>query len=69
MGDQGLATQWQMFDGDREIWSLPRGAFLRATMLNHWYNHRGQLTVYLRLLGVPLRAVYGDSADEKMAHL
>jgi len=35
-------------------------------MLNHWYHHRGQLTVYLRQLGVPLPAVYGDSADERM---
>jgi uncharacterized damage-inducible protein DinB len=67
MGDEGLATQWKMFDGERELWSLPRGAFLRSTMLNHWYHHRGQLTVYLRQLGVPLPAVYGDSADEKMA--
>jgi uncharacterized damage-inducible protein DinB len=66
MGDRGLADQWQMLDGERELWSLPRGAFLRTTMLNHWYHHRGQLTVYLRQLGVPLPAVYGDSADEKM---
>ena len=66
MGDGGLAAQWQMLDGERELWSLPRGAFLRSTMLNHWYHHRGQLTVYLRQLGVPLPAVYGDSADEKM---
>ncbi|HEX2249862.1 MAG TPA: DinB family protein [Gemmatimonadales bacterium] len=67
MGDRGLEDQWQMLDGDRELWSLPRGAFLRTTMLNHWYHHRGQLTVYLRQLGIPLPAVYGDSADEKMA--
>jgi uncharacterized damage-inducible protein DinB len=66
MGNRGLAVQWQMLDGDRELWALPRGAFLRTTMLNHWYHHRGQLTVYLRQLGVPLPAVYGDSADEKM---
>jgi uncharacterized damage-inducible protein DinB len=66
MGDRGLAAQWQMLDGERELWALPRGAFLRTTMLNHWYHHRGQLTVYLRQLGVPLPAVYGDSADERM---
>ena len=66
LGDRGLDAQWQMLDGERELWSLPRGAFLRTTMLNHWYHHRGQLTVYLRLLGVPLPSVYGDSADEKM---
>jgi len=35
-------------------------------MLNHWYHHRGQLTVYLRQNGASLPAVYGDSADEKV---
>jgi uncharacterized damage-inducible protein DinB len=39
-------------------------AFVRAVMLNHWYHHRGQLTVYLRLLDVPVPSVYGPSADE-----
>jgi uncharacterized damage-inducible protein DinB len=34
-------------------------------MLNHWYHHRGQLTVYLRLTGAPVPPIYGDSADEK----
>ena len=37
---------------------------LRSLMLNHWYHHRGQLTVYLRLLDVPLPVVYGRTADE-----
>jgi len=33
-------------------------------MLNHWYHHRGQLSVYLRQLGVPVPSIYGPSADE-----
>ena len=33
-------------------------------MLNHWYHHRGQLLVYLRLLDVPVPSVYGPTADE-----
>ena len=33
-------------------------------MLNHWYHHRGQLTVYLRLLGIPVPVIYGPTADE-----
>jgi uncharacterized damage-inducible protein DinB len=37
---------------------------LRAILLNHWYHHRGQLSVYLRLLDVPLPSIYGPSADE-----
>jgi uncharacterized damage-inducible protein DinB len=37
---------------------------LRAIMLNHWYHHRGQLSVYLRELDVPVPSIYGPSADE-----
>ncbi len=37
---------------------------LHVAMLNHWYHHRGQLTVYLRELGVPVPSIYGPSADE-----
>jgi uncharacterized damage-inducible protein DinB len=64
MDDSDLAAPWSMVNGDQEVWSLPRGAFLRSVMLNHWYHHRGQLTVYLRQTGALLPAVYGDSADE-----
>ncbi|MDQ3949069.1 MAG: DinB family protein [Gemmatimonadota bacterium] len=66
MGDAALGSPWTLVDGDREVASVPRGAFLRFTMLNHWYHHRGQLTVYLRELGVAVPAIYGDSADEKL---
>ena len=66
MSDAELATPWRMMNGGRELWSLPRGAFLRSVMLNHWYHHRGQLTVYLRQTGAQVPAVYGDSADEKV---
>jgi uncharacterized damage-inducible protein DinB len=64
MDDSDLASPWQMVNGNQELWSLPRGAFLRSVMLNHWYHHRGQLTVYLRQTGALIPAVYGDSADE-----
>ncbi len=67
MGNDALATPWRLVSGDREIATFPRGAFLRSTMLNHWYHHRGQLTVYLRQTGALIPAIYGDSADEKMA--
>jgi uncharacterized damage-inducible protein DinB len=66
MTDAELAAPWRMMKGDQELWSIPRGAFLRSVMLNHWYHHRGQLTVYLRQNGALLPAVYGDSADEKV---
>ena len=44
--------------------AMPRAALARAVMLNHWYHHRGQLLVYLRLLDLPVPSVYGPSADE-----
>jgi uncharacterized damage-inducible protein DinB len=63
--DDAAATQtWRLMNGDREILALPRIAFLRSIMLNHWYHHRGQLTVYLRELDVPIPSIYGPSADE-----
>ena len=50
--------------GDRELFRQPRSAVVRSIMLNHWYHHRGQLSVYLRLLDVPVPVIYGRSADE-----
>jgi uncharacterized damage-inducible protein DinB len=64
-GDEGLAAQWRMIREGRTVFDLPRAAMVRSVMLNHWYHHRGQLTVYLRLLDVALPSVYGPSADEK----
>jgi len=64
LSDAKLAQPWRMVSGDREIFSMPRGAFLRNVMLNHWYHHRGQLTVYLRQTGALVPSVYGPSADE-----
>ena len=64
MDDAALAVTWRVMDGDRELMALPRGAVLRTIMLNHWYHHRGQLSVYLRQLNVPVPSIYGPSADE-----
>jgi uncharacterized damage-inducible protein DinB len=49
---------------DGKTIELPRVGFLRSIMLNHWYHHRGQLGVYLRLLGVSVPSSYGPSGDE-----
>ena len=64
MSDADLAEVWRVHAGDRELMAMPRIAFLRTVLLNHWYHHRGQLSVYLRLRGVPLPSIYGPSADE-----
>ena len=62
--DDTMMEIWRLIAGDRELLAMPRQAFLRAVMLNHWYHHRGQLVVYLRQLNVPVPSVYGPSADE-----
>jgi uncharacterized damage-inducible protein DinB len=55
---------WRLTFGDREIFAIPRLSVMRTMCLNHWYHHRGELVVYLRLLDVPVPIVYGRSADE-----
>jgi uncharacterized damage-inducible protein DinB len=62
--DQQAMETWTLKNGGQVVMAMPRAAFLRAIMLNHWYHHRGQLSVYLRELNVPLPSIYGPSADE-----
>ena len=64
MDDDALNATWRMMQGDRELIAIPRIAMLRSVMLNHWYHHRGQLSVYLRELDIPIPSIYGPSADE-----
>jgi uncharacterized damage-inducible protein DinB len=64
MTDEGAQASWRLMKGDRQIFSQPRINVVRTIMLNHWYHHRGQLSVYLRLLEVPVPVIYGRSADE-----
>jgi len=64
MDDARLMAVWTARKDGKTMMALPRIAVLRAIMLNHWYHHRGQLTVYLRMLDVPVPSVYGPSADE-----
>jgi uncharacterized damage-inducible protein DinB len=62
--DAKMGAMWRLQLGGRDIMAMPRVAFVRAIMLNHWYHHRGQLLVYLRLLNLSVPSVYGPSADE-----
>jgi uncharacterized damage-inducible protein DinB len=64
MDDAELMSTWRLMQGEREVFAVPRAALLRSIMLNHWYHHRGQLTVYLRELDVPIPSIYGPSADD-----
>lgn len=62
--DEALGAPYTMRRGEQVITSMPRAAMLRGWILSHIIHHRGQLTVYLRLLDVPVPSVYGPSADE-----
>lgn len=62
--DEDLDAEWTLTVKGAPIFTTPRGDLLRALMFSHVYHHRGQLTVYLRLLDVPLPPMYGPTADE-----
>ncbi|MGE0864873.1 MAG: DinB family protein [Vicinamibacterales bacterium] len=62
--DQAMAATWRLVADGKELMAMPRAAVARMIMLNHWYHHRGQLLVYLRMHNVPLPSVYGPTADE-----
>ena len=64
MDDQALMSTWTLKDKGQVLMSLPRAGLLRSILLNHYYHHRGQLSVYLRLLNVPVPSTYGPTADE-----
>ena len=64
MNDADLGKTWRAMNGDQEVMAIPVGALLRSIMLNHWYHHRGQLSVYLRQVGARVPSIYGPSADE-----
>lgn len=64
LSDARALDTWILKRGDTPLFSAPRIGVLRSFLFNHWYHHRGQLVVYLRLLDVPVPSVYGPTADE-----
>ncbi|HEY0026181.1 MAG TPA: DinB family protein [Longimicrobium sp.] len=60
-----FGAPWTLRAGDHVILSMPRLAVLRSFCLSHMIHHRGQLSVYLRLLDVPVPSIYGPTADEQ----
>ncbi|HEV7668870.1 MAG TPA: DinB family protein [Thermoanaerobaculia bacterium] len=62
--DEDLFVPWALQMGGQDLFKIPRVAVLRTWVFNHIIHHRGQLTVYLRELGVPVPSIYGPSADE-----
>ncbi|MFI5128474.1 MAG: DinB family protein [Chitinophagales bacterium] len=66
MTDDDFSKNWTVRRGQQVMFSTPKKISIRAWALSHTIHHRGQLSVYLRLLDVPVPGMYGPSADEKM---
>ena len=64
VSDAEMMKGWKLLAGGKEIFTMPRVACIRGMVMNHIIHHRAQLTVYYRLLGVPVPGLYGPSADE-----
>ena len=62
--DAALLEIWTMKNGDNVILSMPRIAVMRGLIVSHMVHHRAQLTLYYRMLDIPVPALYGPSADE-----
>jgi len=61
--DEYLMTSWKLLAGGQVVMETPRHVVIQDT-INHWAHHRGQMTVYLRLMGAKVPALYGPSADD-----
>jgi uncharacterized damage-inducible protein DinB len=64
VSDAEIMKGWKLLAGGQEIFTMPRAACIRGMVMNHHIHHRAQLTVYYRLLGIPVPGLYGPSADE-----
>ena len=62
--DEFLMTPWKLLARGQVVMETPRWEMIQDT-INHWAHHRGQMTVYLRLMGAKVPALYGPSADDK----
>ena len=62
--DDTMGEPWRLRNGEHVLFEMPRGMVVRFIGLNHVIHHRGQLSVYLRMLDVPLPSIYGPTADE-----
>ncbi len=63
--DAKMMEPWTLRAGDHVVFTMPRAAVLRSFVLSHLIHHRAQLTIYMRMLDVPVPGLYGPSADEQ----
>lgn len=66
MKEEDFSKGWTVRRGEQVMFNTPKKVSIRAWALNHMIHHRGQLSVYLRLLDIPVPGMYGPSADERM---
>lgn len=66
LNDETLNAKWTVGRGGQVFYELPKKVAIRSWAFNHLYHHRGQLSVYLRLLNIAVPGMYGPSADESM---
>lgn len=64
--DGEFMAPWTLKAGGKEVFTMPKLAVMRNFVLNHMVHHRGQLSVYLRMLGVKIPSIYGPSGDEQI---
>lgn len=64
LSDERMRATFRMSIDGRDLLAQPRADFLRNIMLNHWYQHRGQFSVYLRMMDIPVPSSWGPSADD-----
>jgi uncharacterized damage-inducible protein DinB len=62
--DERMQGLWKLKADGKDVLTVPRANFLRNVLLNHWYHHRGQFGVYLRIVGAKVPSAYGPSGDE-----
>ncbi len=62
--DEAFGAEWSLLGGGQKVLTMPRAMVVRSMIMNHLIHHRGQITVYMRLLNIPVPALYGASADE-----
>ena len=63
--NETMAENWRMRNGEQIYFEMPKAAVMRTFVMSHIVHHRGQLSVYLRLLDIPVPSIYGPSADEQ----
>lgn len=66
LNEENYFSNWTLKAGEHVIAEMPKAGAIRFIVTNHLIHHRGQLSVYLRLLNVPVPGIYGPSADDQM---